>query len=269
MLAESTHWYQADSTPRYEATLREARKEHLFPSVTTITGILDKPELIRWKQMQSAKATLEIDRSFYTDDESWMKDVLSKASEVSTDAADLGTHIHHYLESWVKGVALPELRDEVAEQTIKAVKWLEENLVPNTGVAEIPFALDQRGWAGKIDFVGQFVGRGSVMVDFKSQNFKKNVPNIYPSWAYQLMAYNEFANVPIDNIYSLVISTNPEFPIIHVHHWEAVSPKLSIPGLNDAKKIFSHLYETFRLTKQLYYLPTNMEDTNDEGENDL
>jgi len=55
------HWYTKDGTPAYTTigktgerptTLRDARKEGLLPSVTTINGQLSKAGLDTWKQQQ-------------------------------------------------------------------------------------------------------------------------------------------------------------------------------------------------------------------------
>jgi hypothetical protein len=55
----SSHWYSLDGKPCHTVpnkdgdgtrttTLRDARKLQLLPSVTTIIGILDKPQLTKW-----------------------------------------------------------------------------------------------------------------------------------------------------------------------------------------------------------------------------
>ena len=63
------HWYTADRQPMHEVegkngnmrstTIRDARELNLFPSVTTIIGILDKPGLNQWIQTEIAKAAAD------------------------------------------------------------------------------------------------------------------------------------------------------------------------------------------------------------------
>ena len=65
----SGHWYRCDGTPVHRlptadgqgerpTTLRDARRLKLYPSVTSILGILAKPGLEKWKLDQVALATL-------------------------------------------------------------------------------------------------------------------------------------------------------------------------------------------------------------------
>ena len=49
------HWYSTSGLPAHtqpdgkNTTLRHARKQNLLPSVTTIIGQLEKPQLTKWK----------------------------------------------------------------------------------------------------------------------------------------------------------------------------------------------------------------------------
>ena len=68
--AESTHWYTRDGIPRYtiigangkerNTTLRDARKEGLIPSVTTILKVASNPVLNQWIQKQVLMAALTL-----------------------------------------------------------------------------------------------------------------------------------------------------------------------------------------------------------------
>jgi hypothetical protein len=60
-----SHWYSLNGRPCHtvpnkdgdgerNTTLREARKLGLLPSVTSIIGILDKPQLTKWKMREAA-----------------------------------------------------------------------------------------------------------------------------------------------------------------------------------------------------------------------
>lgn len=67
----SSHWYSLDGKPVHKlptkdgdgerpTTIRDARKLNLLPSVTGIIGILDKPQLTKWKMREAAKAALMV-----------------------------------------------------------------------------------------------------------------------------------------------------------------------------------------------------------------
>ena len=70
--SESNHWYTRDGVPRYtvvgangkerNTTLRDARKEGLIPSVTTVLNVAAKPALNQWLQRQVLLAALTLPR---------------------------------------------------------------------------------------------------------------------------------------------------------------------------------------------------------------
>ena len=79
---QSSHWYTQDGKPFYEienksapgtmrrVTLRDARKLNLVPSVTTITGVISKPQLEAWKIEQAILASLTLPRTPKESDDS-------------------------------------------------------------------------------------------------------------------------------------------------------------------------------------------------------
>ena len=70
--AESGHWYTREGEPMYtiigangkerNTTLRDAKKEGLVPSVTTILSMIAKPSLENWKIDQALNSALTLDR---------------------------------------------------------------------------------------------------------------------------------------------------------------------------------------------------------------
>ena len=69
--SEAGHWYDHNGEPMYtiigangkerNTTLRDAKKEKLVPSVTTIIGIAAKPSLENWKITQALEGSLNVD----------------------------------------------------------------------------------------------------------------------------------------------------------------------------------------------------------------
>ena len=68
--SESTHWYDKAGQPRYTVigangnerptTLRDARKDGLVPSVTTVMSVAAKPGLEAWKLNQAFLSALTL-----------------------------------------------------------------------------------------------------------------------------------------------------------------------------------------------------------------
>ena len=116
--SSSQHWYTKDGEPSYtrltkegkvrNTTLRDAKKEGLLPSVTTIISSLAKPGLERWKQEQVLLASLTLPRLENEPEEDWLKRVIEDSRSTGKDAMDRGTQIHNILEAYFNQTYLIE-----------------------------------------------------------------------------------------------------------------------------------------------------------------
>src|SRR5579872_2300957 len=95
------HWYTADGKPMHTiigkngkeraTTLRDARKLNLFPSVTTILAVQDKPMLTQWLLNELLYATmLEPYNPYEWQENEWKTYALSMMRAKSRKAADRG-----------------------------------------------------------------------------------------------------------------------------------------------------------------------------------
>jgi len=159
MAAESGHWYKADGTPCYEiagkdgtlrgTTLRDARKLNLYPSVTTVCSVLDKPGLKQYFRREMFSATATTPRLPGMTDEDYFAECCKWADEHSLLARDAGTAFHGSMEKYIQGLPVkPEhltlcvkVRDALLEHGIDIFK----------GTAEKSFS-HKSGFGGKIDF---------------------------------------------------------------------------------------------------------------------
>jgi len=108
-MSTSGHWYDRNGEAKHtilgkngkirSTTLRDARSEGWYPSVTTIMKVLASPELDKWKQQQVLLASMTLPRQAEEDDESYMSRIMQDAFKQVDDAADLGTQIHAALQS--------------------------------------------------------------------------------------------------------------------------------------------------------------------------
>ncbi len=55
MQAEACHW-QEDGKP---TTLRHARRQNLVPSVSSVLGVIEKPQLSKWKADEMVRHCLQ------------------------------------------------------------------------------------------------------------------------------------------------------------------------------------------------------------------
>jgi hypothetical protein len=192
------HWYTADGQPSYTriakngnvraTTLRDAKKEGLLPSVTTIISTLAKPGLERWKQEQVLLASLTLPRMENETEADWIKRVVEDSRSTGKDAMERGTHMHNILEMYFNQTYMPEY----PAYTIRTEQRLREHFGDQFWVTEKSFA-HELGFAGKVD-LHSFDGDG-IVVDFKTKESLKNA-EIYTEHILQIVAYAYGLNMP-------------------------------------------------------------------------
>ena len=156
------HWYDKKGQPAYEVkgangkmrptTLRDARKLHLVPSVTTVMSVQDKPALINWLQNQILDAC--VSNPYHpldgVSEKEWRYKIMQEARSVGKAAADNGTIIHDAIEEALKNnnqnfktqaVVNPVL--EFLDTKFKGFEWVAEDSFTHP-----------LGFGGKIDLYG-------------------------------------------------------------------------------------------------------------------
>lgn len=227
----SEHWYNAKGEAVFEVpmkskpdrmkktTLREAREMNLFPSVTTILKVLDKPMLSTWKmeQVTAAAAEYPFDPKVM-DYETWHKDVIALAFQKVDDAADIGTTIHNALDLAVAGyyyspdvtVTLPSDGREVELRTfvepVLDILSREQIVVTER---ELRLANPRYGYAGTTD-VAYERGKACGIMDYKTRKTKPTTPCVaYDENKMQIAAYAMAHYGYLENIegMNIIIST--------------------------------------------------------------
>jgi len=196
----SEHWYDAiTGAPRYttigkngkerNTTLRDAKANpgSLVPSVSTINGQLLKAGLDTWKQTQVLYAAVEYPRLDGEDEKTWIARILDLAKNKSREAADRGTLIHDFIESFYNQEYLPGMPEYVhkVDEAITAhfgtQLWIPEQSLVN-----------QEGYGGKCDLYAKprhdFTG---VVIDFKTTEKSPGELTPYLEHTLQLAAYRE------------------------------------------------------------------------------
>lgn len=217
------HWYTRDGLPQYDATLREARKENLLPSPTSVLKIMHSEALEKWKLNQAVLAACELPRGDAEDEESYGTRLADRAETLRRSAAELGTKVHDGIESilrwqlWDEGEPHLQRFHEWALENIRAVDWTERVLVN-----------EKLGVAGKADAMIHFkgeaadvLGHAPVLVDWKTQRMKKSrtknpvyKPQFYNKWVMQLAFYAS-CSMEMPPIASVAINTTePETPYL-------------------------------------------------------
>lgn len=180
-----------------------------YPSVTTITGMLDKPALLGWasncavdyiqENIDTVRQTIDIHRS-----EDILKEARKSYAQKRDSAASSGTNCHKAIECYIDGDKVGQESylkgDEQAQTGFNAflewekmnhVEWLEQECqVFSTFV----------GYAGRFDAIAKVNGH-RYLIDFKTSS------GIYDEMKYQLCAYRQAYNEmleegqePIENL---------------------------------------------------------------------
>ena len=200
-MAESQHWYCAKTgEPRYttigkngkerNTTLRDAKANPgtLVPSVSTINGQLSKAGLDTWKQTQVLYAAVEYPRLPGEAEKEWIDRILDLAKRKSRDAAERGTLIHDFLESFYSQTYLPDMPayvrkvDDAITAHFGAQLWIPEQSLVNA----------QEGYGGKCDLYAKSTHSFSgVVIDFKTTEKIPGELTPYTEHTMQLAAYRE------------------------------------------------------------------------------
>jgi hypothetical protein len=172
-------------------TLRDARKLNLLPSVTTIIGILDKPQLTKWKMREAAKAAIAIPGPQGEEPlERFADRAIEHAMSQVGEAADLGTKIHNAIENLMRGSA-EEPSEEMRPFVKPVLEWMRTVGVKVTH-SEIVLVNAVHGFAGRVDALftwGDGFGKMGIL-DFKTKKTKEGEKvEAYDEHLLQLAAY--------------------------------------------------------------------------------
>lgn len=193
----SSHWYYDDGRPAHKlptsdgsgerpTTVKDAKRLGLFPSVTSILGILAKPGLEKWKLNQVALATLRTPKTPAESEDYWCTRVRNAAFEQVEQAADLGTMIHGALELAMAGEPYAEDLRPYVEPVLKWKQAVGIQIVER----ELRVVNRAHGFAGTTDVLFRFGRAGMGILDYKTRVTRPGEPVLaYDNQALQLAAY--------------------------------------------------------------------------------
>lgn len=164
-------------------------KKKRLTGVTTIIGkAYDKSTVLMAWQLNETIASLlaNKERLIGATSEAEIKEVLAEAKTAAADkrdlAAEIGSAIHGWVESFIKGEA-PEMPedDRVAEGVNNFIKWLDSSGFKLIDTEKIVYS-KAHGFVGTLDITGERDGK-RYLLDIKTGNA------IYPEYRIQTAAY--------------------------------------------------------------------------------
>ena len=202
---ESCHEIVGKNGKTRKTTIKDARENHWYPSVTTIIkDTLAAPQLDDWKQRQITEKAFCYQPEPGETPEEYHKRIKELAFEQVDNAADLGTAIHDAIESFYTGKPY----DPKFEVYVAAVdKWVRDNGVVFKA-HELSLVNKSAGYAGKTDacFTSP---KGYGILDFKSRKTQPGKPCLpYDMQDAQIAAYHTAHYGPILDMDDKVVGVN-------------------------------------------------------------
>lgn len=226
--SSSAHWYDKTGKPCHSVpyadkkragetrstTLGDARKMNLLPSVTSILGVIDRPQLNDWKQTQCVLSAITLPRQDGEVDDDFAKRVVADSWEYVSEAADRGTKVHKAIENYL---LFGEISPDIAVRDIfmPFVDWAAAN-IENIHFSERVLVGD--GYAGTCDLKAEIRGVGLSIIDFKTRRPYNGKFSGYLTDNLQLSAYRAADGFHTPHRLSVFInSETAEEP--HIHQW--------------------------------------------------
>lgn len=163
-------------------------KDQVIPSVTTILKVINKPALINWASNMAvdyASSAIEPGKSY---DELELASIWQGAKKAhfqkKTDAGDLGTFLHKWVEDFIKGEkpGMP-VNPDLQLSVLKFRKWAKQHKVKFLLSEQMIFSRKYK-YSGLIDFVCEMDGE-LYIGDLKTSS------GIYPEMMMQTCAYRK------------------------------------------------------------------------------
>lgn len=186
---EGGHWYRKDGSPAYTiigkngqerpTTLRDAKKEGLVPSVTTIIKCAAAPGLTNWMTDQAIMAALTLPRNEGENDADFVARVKADSKAQAEKARERGTQIHAWVQAGFEGGTL----DEGWDYYESAASILIGECGHQKWITEKSFATDSYG--GKCD-----LHNNAYLIDIKTTDKDISTLKTWDEHAMQLAAYS-------------------------------------------------------------------------------
>ena len=233
-MPEGGHWYKHDGTACHfqgdgkRTTLREARKQNLYPSVSGIIGLLANDGLDVWRVNTHILIAADNRRKYEEEDKDYVRRIRGIAGRDKDAILDFGTGVHDGIEqinNWFikeHSGKVVEVKDENALfRKLKItweywpwmtyyLKWAYEHL-DEVVASELTLVHDD-GYAGTTDLLAIMKDGTQALIDWKTQNVKARA-TFYPKVCEQLGAYRNCLDEPEKvSLVSVVIDSNIASP---------------------------------------------------------
>ena len=157
-----------------------------YPSVTTVTGLMNRKWLAQWKKFVGEE----------------------KANKISRQASGRGTRYHYMQEDFINNV---DIEEKLAKATPLDLMMFNQTRKLTSKLGDIymlegSMYSNELEMAGRVDCIAEFAGKVSV-IDFKTST-KRKIPSKIKNYFIQETAYakmfEEMYDVPIERIVTII-----------------------------------------------------------------
>jgi hypothetical protein len=170
--------------------LYETPTGELYPSVTSVLGMLSHGYIQEWRNKVGAE----------------------EADRISKRASNRGTRIHTLCEDYLTtGLAKPNIFDIEMFNSIKP----HLDRINNIHALETPLYSNYLKTAGTVDCVAEYDGKISV-IDFKSSSRikdKNDISSYFMQTAFYAVAFEELTKIPVNKLV-IIMGVDNEKPIV-------------------------------------------------------
>jgi len=169
-----------------------------YPSITTVLGILSEAHIQAWRSRVGEE----------------------EANRISRKACARGTAVHTLVEKYINNEDIPKqgVMPDVL-QNFKSLAPILDARLNNIYLQEKPLYSDHLGVAGRVDIIGKFDGKLSI-VDIKTSKKKKNrldITNYFMQEAAYAIMFEGRTGIPITQLVTLM-SVDYQEPLVFIEH---------------------------------------------------
>ncbi len=166
-----------------------------YPSVTTITGLYNKKEILEWRKRVGEE----------------------EANRISTKASSRGTRVHKLCEDYLNNELNVDNYMPDSVGMFKSIQPIIDQYVDNIHAIEAPLYSDYLRVAGRVDCIAEFDGKLSI-IDFKTSSRQKSedkIQNYFMQCAAYAVMFEELTGVPVPRL-AIIMAVDSDHPQVFV-----------------------------------------------------
>ena len=189
----------------------------LYPSVTTVTGLMSKKDIMEWRKRVGEE----------------------EANKISSKATIRGTRMHKLFEDYLNNDEIDYTKYNYNDSlNFKEIKPIIDQYIDNIHLQEVRLYSDYLKMAGTVDCVAEWKGKLSI-IDFKTATKHKNrdyITNYFCQASAYAIMYEERYQIPISRIV-ILISVDGDEPQIFEDRRDTYTNKLL-----EIRQLYKDLY---------------------------